>query len=442
MIERHKVLPAFFVAASVLVAGCSPGPAGSSSGSSSAPPAPAPVPRGAVQILPTSYNFGTVTADNASAPLQVTISNTGTGPLAVSDITLNSPTGPPYALAVGGGVKPCGSAAPTIAASDSCTVQVLFQPTTAGTFDSSLQITSNATNTPSVSVPISGTQEAIQSFSVRINQLDTACPSDTATAYVSVTDQGGFPVLGLTAANFSIEQSTTPLPVLSANYVESVNAPVAISAVMDYSESLTSQRVAFDDMKASFSSLFADLRAGDIGEIVRFDHIVEVTQPFTTDKTLLLAAITAPFVHGAGTRLYDAVFQAVDDTAPMTGYRRAVIAATDGLDTISTHTLAQTITNAVNKKVAVFTIGLGSSINRTALQQMADQTGGQYYEANTSQNLATIYMQLSTLLYAKQYVITFNQLPKGASNVVSDVIIRASLGGVTGSGTKLIASCN
>jgi Ca-activated chloride channel family protein len=444
MIERHRALPALFVAASVLMAGCSPG--GSSSGSNPAVPPPAnpapapPVPT--IQVLPASYNFGKVTADNLSAPLQVTISNKGTGALAVSGVTLNSPSGSPYTLAVGGGSKPCGSSATTIAASDSCTVEVLFQPPTPGTFDSSLQITSNATNTPSVSVPISGTREQIQSISVRINQLDTACPSNTVTAYVSVIDQGGFPVLQLVAANFSIEQTAIALPVLSANYVESVNAPIAISGAMDYSGSITDQPVAFEDMKAGFSSLFANLRTGDTGEIIKFDEVVEIAQPYTTDKTLLQAAIAAPFDMGRNTRLYDAVFQAVDDTAIKTGYRRAVIVTTDGRDNASTHSLTESITNAVNKKVAVFAIGLGSSIARTALQQMADQSGGQYYEAGTSQNLATIYMQLSSLLYAKQYVITFNQLPKGASDVVSDVIIRATAGAVTGSGTKSIASCN
>ena len=55
-------------------------------------------------------------------------------------------------------------------------------------------------------------------------------------------------------------------------------------------------------------------------------------QPFTSDKAALLAAISAPFDKGRNTRLYDAVFQAVDDTAMNANYRRAVIVATDGKD--------------------------------------------------------------------------------------------------------------
>ncbi len=64
------------------------------------------------------------------------------------------------------------------------------------------------------------------------------------------------------------------------------------------------------------------------------------------------------------------------------------------------------ISNAQTAKVPLFTVGIGSSINTTVLNRMAAETGGQYYEASTSQNLATIYDQLSSLLFQKQYVIT------------------------------------
>ena len=66
---------------------------------------------------------------------------------------------------------------------------------------------------------------------------------------------------------------------------------------------------------------------------------------------------------------------------------------------LSTHTLPQVIANAQAKKVPIFTIGLGSSVNTTVLQQMASGTGGVFYQSSASQNLATIYQQLSSLLY-------------------------------------------
>jgi Ca-activated chloride channel family protein len=401
-------------------------------------------------VLPTTFDFGTVTLPNTAAPLQVTISNTSSTPITVSGITLNVPSGPPYVLAVGGGVKPCGSATPTIAANDLCTVQVVFQPTTTGTFASTLQIASNASNAPTVTLPITGRGEQVISIlNVRINQLDTSCSTvPNATAYVSVTDQAGFPVSNLTPANFLLTDASPPNPSLTINsvaLVESGSAPVAMSTVMDHSGSLTDLPVAFADMKTGFTTLFADLRPGDLAEIVKFDDVVTVVQPFTSDKALLLAKTAEPYDMGRNTKLYDAVFKAVDDTAAQTTTtRRAVIVTTDGMDNLSTHTLTQTTNNAVTKKVPVFAIGLGASINRTILQEMTATTGGQYYEASTSQNLATIYDQLSSLLFQKQYVITFNHALKGTPNTPYQLNLSATLGsgGASGSATKATNSCN
>ena len=65
---------------------------------------------------------------------------------------------------------------------------------------------------------------------------------------------------------------------------------------MDYSGSLTDQTVAFADMRNGFSNLIGNLRASDIGEILKFDNReVEVVQPFTPDKAALLAAIVRSF---------------------------------------------------------------------------------------------------------------------------------------------------
>lgn len=442
-----KLVVAFVV--TLLVGSCGgDGPASPSNASPpnpSNPPAvstPSPVGSPTVQVLPVNYDFGKITLGNASAPLQVTIRNTGTASLSLSGITLNAPSGPPYGLAVGSGTKPCGSATPKLAPSEECTVEVLFQPSSPGTFNATLQVTSNDPKAPTVAVAIVGNSEPIQSLSIRIGQLDTACPSPRVTAYVSVTDQGGFPVLQLTRDNFAVMQTNSSLPIISSTLVESVNAPIAIAALMDHSSSLTGQPVALADMKTGLSSLIAGLGSGDIAEIITFDDRVVVVQPFTADKTQLQAAITAPFEPRSGTSLYDAAFQAVNDAATRSNYRRAVIITTDGVDTRSSRGLGEVVANAVAKKVPVFTIGIGSSIDRNVLGQMATGTGGQSYEANTSQNLATIYRQLSLLLYRNQYVITFDQLPKGAPNVVSDMSIRASLGASSDVATKTITSCN
>jgi hypothetical protein len=415
MNQRYRVLPSFFLAASVTLAGCSSGgSSGSSPAPAPAPPPPPPAGNAAITVVPASYDFGRITTGNTPAPLQVTISNTGTAALTVTGVTLSSPTSGPYSLAVGGGAKPCNSATPTIAASDACTMQVLFSPTTDGTFNASLQITSNATNSPAVSLAMVGIREAIQTLTVRINQIE--CTSTNATAYVSVIDQGGFSVLGLGPTQFTFtENALGPKAPATAVYIEDEYAKVAIASLLDYSKSLRDQPVAFADMKNGFSSLVKGLAPGDEGEILKFATEFQVVQPFTSVMADLQTAITAPFNQGDGTRLYDTIYKAIDDTSAKTTFRRAVIVATDGKEdlpappatTPATYKLADVIKHANDSNLPVFAIGLGASLNSADLKSLAEGTGGLYYQADTSANLATIYSQLATLLYSQQYKLTF-----------------------------------
>jgi hypothetical protein len=259
-------------------------------------------------------------------------------------------------------------------------------------------------------------------------------------------------VLGLTSANFTVAQEMMPMlpstarPIL--NFGFNVAKPVATVAVLDHSKSLTDQPVAFADMKSGFSTFYDSLRANDEGEIIKFDDVVEVVQGFTSSKSALQASIAAPYDKGNNTRLYDAIFKAIDDAATKTTFRRAVVVATDGEDlgdTIpySIKTKDQVIANAIQKNVPVFTIGLGANIRRDVLTDIAVNTGGLFYEANTSQNLATIYKQLSSLLYENQYVLTFDQLGGRGSGALSNVVITATQPPLTpGTGQRQIASCN
>ena len=63
---------------------------------------------------------------------------------------------------------------------------------------------------------------------------------------------------------------------------------------------------------------------------------------------------------------------------------------------------------------------------------MATQTGGLFYQANTSQNLATIYQQIAPLLFEKQYVVKFDHLPASVVGATSDLTLSASVPGISG----------
>lgn len=456
MKQRSSILRVLFSAATIAVVGCSSGGSAPSPGPTPAPtptPTPPPATSPTLQVVPATFDFGKVTTNNKPAPLEVTIKNNGTAALNVSAISFRAPADPSFMLNTSLGTKPCASVSPTVAAGDSCTIQVTFQPpTTAGTFTSTLQIASNDPTSPNFGLPIAGASEAVAALNVKINQIDTLlCTSPSAgrtTAYVSVNDQGGYPVLGLQPGAFSITQGAlnTPLTLISATFVgSSVYKNVAISGSLDYSKSLRDQPVAFADMKTGFSNLFGSLKANDEGAVLKFATEFQVVQPFTPDRALLQAKVAEAFNQGDGTRLYDTVYTAVDDAAMKTSFRRAVIVATDGVEDLppsappSVQNINTVIANAKSKNVPIFTIGIGANINATDLGKMATDTGGIYYQANASQNLATIYQQLGSLLYENQYVLTFDRAVTGIQQ--SPIRVTVASGTLSGSTTRDIVIC-
>src|SRR6202521_2601200 len=94
-------------------------------------------------VLPTSLAFGNETINVASAPLSVTVTNTGTVSLPVTSITLSTPSPNPFSQ-----TNTCGT---SVAVGASCAVSVLFNPTSAGSAAATLSVAAGG-NTSTVNL--------------------------------------------------------------------------------------------------------------------------------------------------------------------------------------------------------------------------------------------------------------------------------------------------
>jgi hypothetical protein len=103
-----------------------------------------------VTLSPTSLNFGNQQVGTTSPGQNITLSNTGTGSLSITKISLTGSNAADYAQ-----TNTCGS---SVAAGASCTISVTFTPSKIGTRAASVNIADNATGSPqSVSLSGSGT---------------------------------------------------------------------------------------------------------------------------------------------------------------------------------------------------------------------------------------------------------------------------------------------
>lgn len=425
-----------------VLAGCGGGGGSSSGGSSGGGGGPD------IEVVPASYDFGTVTTGNVPAPLVVKINNNGSAALSVSGIALTDTTN--FSLDLGGGSSPCNTASPTIAAGGSCTFEVTFQPASNSSFNSGVAVNSNDSGSPVTVVALSGVSSELSALEVVINQIDkTDCPVDI-TAYVAVLDQGGYPVTGLTDTDFDVDEFGNDTVTFSVATGSANLPPIAITAVMDYSTSITDSADTVSDMESGLVAFINNLRGIDDAEVIKFDTQFEVVQAFTSDKNALSAAITAAFDRGEFTLLWDSIYKAIEDTSQrLTNRRKAIIVITDGIDDdgsggqLSTHSYDDVVAFAQDNGIPIFTIGIGSyAINVGLLERMADDTHGKFFEAQNSDNLTTIFQQLSSLLFENQYAVTY-QTAQGVGGIPGNLQIDATAPGtaITGFDNIAITAC-
>ena len=429
-----------FITLLFALAACSGG-SGSGSTQTSA------TPRAALEVIPAeALDFGTVTNGNWSdlTPLKVTLKNSGTASLEVSEIRLSDSDN--FTLdTINEAVNPCGSINPTIPIGDSCNVEIAFSPNELDKkYSASLIITSNGTNSPYL-LSLSGTWEPVSTINVKISQID-ACPREGSKAYVSVTDQGGFPVSGLGEAHFTISENGSSVQPQNVNFVDKA-VSLSVALLMDYSGSITDNPTDVEDMESAAINFVKQLGDEDEAEIIKFATTYEVTQPFTSSETDLEAAILSEPDVGRSTLLYDTVVMAIENIKDRQKERRAIILFTDGVDfatatqPLSKNTLQDVIDDANLDGIPVFTVGLGEQIDPEILQQLSDDTGGNFYKASTSRNLVTIYQQLANLLFVDQYILTYNS---SIAPVSSDGILEVSVKtdeGISGGDTKAVPAC-
>ncbi len=276
---------------------------------------------------------------------------------------------------------------------------------------------------------------------------------DRVNVYARVEDQNGTFIGVLNRYNFAVvlDPRTAPKTVdpedQDLQTVVSQNRVVAL--VIDSSGSMSATTETGESriqVAREAARLFVSLmNPGDQVAIVDFDDDARVVQQLTDDQDALNEAIEKFTADGA-TNLGAALTEAVKAVGTRPG-KRAVVLLTDGDDTVdsvqggpdvwlndSTSTRYQGLKLAKDNDLVVFTVGLGSELSDTGLadlQTIAEQTGGQFFQAPTASDLLTAFgqtipEQVAALAPLETYLLTFpNPIPSVAGK---DVDVRVRVG--------------
>jgi VWFA-related protein len=264
--------------------------------------------------------------------------------------------------------------------------------------------------------------------------LDSGAPSATqgdVQVIVRQVDESAFPEITLdfevrkpdgtsipdaTKDEFRVTENDEPVAVLGFQApIERISRPTTVVLVVDRSKSMEDED-RIGGLKRSVASFLETMPAGSKVAVISFGQQVILACPFTTDIREVQQAVDRLFPMG-GTRFYDAVDEAIRLLADEPG-RKAILALTDGEDTISQEAdLASVIRAAQRVGLPVHTLGLGSEdeIASEELRLLAEGSRGQYFAARDSEQLGAIYEEIAQRLgqtYSLSYR-TDRSLPDG-----------------------------
>jgi hypothetical protein len=160
-----------------------------------------------VTVTPSSLTFGAQAISTTSAPLSVMVTNTGTAAVNFAGFTTSGADAEDFSVPLPSSGGGC-SAAGTLAAGASCTINVLFTPQAAGARTATLLIADSTTGSPQT-VALSGT-------GVTSTVIITVAPggSSTATTVSGGTAYYGLMITGAPGVTGTVQLGCVPSSVL------------------------------------------------------------------------------------------------------------------------------------------------------------------------------------------------------------------------------------
>ncbi len=219
---------------------------------------------------------------------------------------------------------------------------------------------------------------------------------------VSVINRRGQYVVDLERSDFRLFEDGEEQTIA---HFSNIDQPFSVSLLIDTSGSTAPF---LEQIKGAAKAFLEQLRPSDKVRPVYFHGEVKaLTRVGINDPKLLQAAVdrieSGPIMMG--TRLYDAVHFTLLDFTRESG-RKAVILFTDGENTWGKATMKSTLQEAEESDVVIYTLQYGGMPPKKYLQQLADKTGGRYFQADTISEIGQSFAGVAEEL-RRQYVIGY-----------------------------------
>lgn len=264
---------------------------------------------------------------------------------------------------------------------------------------------------------------------INVRQVDNS-NFPNVTLYANVVDDSGNNVENLKSSDLVVKEIAGDGSVIDAS-IEDVyrlmnEDKININLVLDQSGSMSGSKMTQAKNAANSFIDSMTLDKGDKVEIISFDDYVYLKQEFTSQSSLLHAAIDG-ITPDSSTALLDAIYAGVYQTYPETG-AKCVIAFTDGAENASSYSYDDVVEISRNTGIPVYIIGIGDGYDSSMLQNLAAECSGRYYSADTD-DLQSILEDIYISIYREQqdyYVIKYTSSDTTNTTEFRDIVLETS----------------
>lgn len=249
--------------------------------------------------------------------------------------------------------------------------------------------------------------------------------------YLDIVDENGNVATDISQDMFFVSEKIegnsgfTRATVKNASQLNEKEA-LNMNLVLDTSGSMDA---ALYDAKNIISNFIdsVQFQAGDSVRLTAFESQIYAKTDFLTN-TSSLKDVLYSLESSGGTRLYDTLMRAVQDTNVRNG-AKCVIAFTDGMDIESVNGPQDVIDTAKFYGIPIYIVRIGEDMwadEETALRQIAEGSGGAFYTSDTfNEEVGSIYSRIYRDM--KQYYVVEYTTKVGediSSNVEYEVYVR------------------
>jgi VWFA-related protein len=241
----------------------------------------------------------------------------------------------------------------------------------------------------------------VPAAAVKLQRLDLSRLPEIECYFTVSTDRGDS-LLGLAAADFSVQVDGVPQKISRLASALNDGKSLAVALLVDGSGSMRPHMRKACEAAAAFIS---HTSSSDRVAVFSCSESLLLHQDFTIDHALTLQALSEIRTR-KNTAIFDAIKEIIALYKNVPAHRQALVILTDGQDNRSRATVAENIQLAKDAGVSLFTVGLGPGSDDLSLRRLAEETGGEFFKAARAEDLLALYRKIAEHLN-NQYILAF-----------------------------------